>query len=358
MANLTQEQIAALQRELSSGYSTPDGSWVSQSRGSYDDPSGMNIGMLNSSGVGAEGYGDAGLFGNGMYIGGSGKPFDPYNIYDAQGADTGRTGQYGEDFSAEMLALKYMIALAAVGAAGGAMAGAGAGGGASTAVGTGAEFGVGSGAATGADMSAFYGGGETLGGGATLGGGGTAALGGAATETMPYMQLLEAPASAGLEPYVIGGAGAAGGAAGGAVGAGSGAPAYTTAAADSQLASSQLGLPAVGGGSAPAIAVNGGSSLLSGITGSGLLGPAASLIGGALGSQPQTSERTTQNQIDPQLLPYLYGAAGLMPQVQQQLQRSTSPERQAGWDQMRNAGLGLLGQPIAGNGVSRFAPTR
>lgn len=307
--SLTQPQIAALQSAMGQGYTTPEGQWVSTSQGAgYTDPSGQHIGMLNSSGAPQE------LFGNGMYTSGNYTPGGQYNVMDAQGADTGRTGNYGQDWSAEMLALKYMATLLAAGYGGAAaMEGgaAGAGGGAAA----GGSF-------TPAELASFEAGG--------LGGQGAAGLGAAgAGGGFSGLSSNSMPLDAGGTPY-------------------------TTAAADSQSASEALGLPMVGGGSAPAIPVNGGSSLWSSITGSGLLGPAASVVGGLLGSQPQTRESTTQNQIDPRLVPYLYGDNGLMPQVQQQLQRSTSPERQAGWDQMRNTGLGLLQQPIAGNGFSRL----
>lgn len=202
-------------------------------------------------------------------------------------------------------------------------------------------------------LASLYGGAALAGAGAGGAGAGAAAAG--ATETMPYLSLLEAPSSAsyiaGLEPYAIGGAGAVGGAAGGAAGASlGGAPAYTTAAADSQLASATLGLGPVGGATAPAVAA--------GLTGAGSvpswLGGAASLVGGMLGSQPQTRETTSQNQIDPRMVPYIYGDQGLLSGVQQQLARSTSPEARARWDAISAQGMGMLSQPVAGNGFSRL----
>ena len=327
MANLTPEQLA-LFRQYAPALLTGG----SSSSMNYTDPStGLTWAPAYSNG-GIDGQGNptesvlTGYYGGAHDAAGE----NSKNIYTGYDLNGNANSQFrGNDFSSEFDQQDMMGVIAVLASLYGGAALAGAGAGAGTAAGTGAEFGMGTGAATGSDLSAFYGGldaGATLGGGASIGGG--ASLGAGAT---------------------LGG---------GAATMGAGGIPYTTAAADSQLASSTLGLPMAGGGSAPAIAVNGGSSLLSGITSSGLLGPAATLIGGALGSQPQSSERTTQNQIDPRLVPYLYGDNGLMPQVQQQLARSTSPERQAGWDAMRNTGLGFMNQPAAGNGFSRFFPTR
>lgn len=97
------------------------------------------------------------------------------------------------------------------------------------------------------------------------------------------------------------------------------------------------------------------SAIASGAGGWGsFLGPAAALLGGALGSQPQTKETTSQQQIDPRMVPYLYGDQGLLSGIQQQLQRSTSPQTRAQWDALAAAGQGMFSQPVAGNGYARL----
>lgn len=103
----------------------------------------------------------------------------------------------------------------------------------------------------------------------------------------------------------------------------------------------------------------------------GLIGAGAGLLmGGSGGSNNATA--TTQNQIDPRLVPYLYGngSGGLVGDVnslyQQQsangglnplqlagleMQRQTlmSPAYTQGFDQMRNLGSSLMGAGVAGN---------
>jgi hypothetical protein len=304
--SLTQAQIAALQSAMGQGYTTPEGQWVSTSQGAgYTDPSGQHIGMLNSSGAPQE------LFGNGMYTSGNYTPGGQYNVMDAQGADTGRTGNYGQDWSAEMLALKYMATLLAAGYGGAAAMEGGAAGAGGAAAG---------GSFTPAELASFEAGG--------LGGQGAAGLGAAgAGGGFSGLSSNSMPLDAGGTPY-------------------------TTAAADSQAASDALGLPMVGGGSAPAVAANGGGLL------TGFGGPIASIVGGLLGSQPRETEATRTTQIDPRTASYLFDQGGLFPGTQAQLQRSTSPERLAQNEQMRSAAMGLLSQPVAGNGFSRFFPGR
>lgn len=85
---------------------------------------------------------------------------------------------------------------------------------------------------------------------------------------------------------------------------------------------------------------------------SGLLGPAASLIGGLAGSKGVNSSQTQTSQMDPQLQPYIYGSGGLLPQAQGLL-NAQMPQAQAAGQQLMTAGTGLLNQPIAGNGVGK-----
>lgn len=95
---------------------------------------------------------------------------------------------------------------------------------------------------------------------------------------------------------------------------------------------------------------------------------AGALAGGQSGSNSAT--QSTQNQIDPRLVPFLYGDGGLLGGVnnlyQQQaaqgglnpmqtagleMQRQTlmNPAYTQGFDQMRSLGSGLMGQGVAGN---------
>jgi hypothetical protein len=85
----------------------------------------------------------------------------------------------------------------------------------------------------------------------------------------------------------------------------------------------------------------------------GMIGAAGvSLVGGMLGSKGQSGSQTTKQEMDPRLVPYIFGGggqSGLLGGVQSQMQRSTSPERMNQIDMMRQQGLGLLGGAAAGN---------
>jgi hypothetical protein len=50
--------------------------------------------------------------------------------------------------------------------------------------------------------------------------------------------------------------------------------------------------------------------------------------------------------------PYVYG--DLLPRVQGLLAESLTPEKRKGWEAMRQTGIGLLSQPVAGNAFDRF----
>jgi hypothetical protein len=146
---------------------------------------------------------------------------------------------------------------------------------------------------------------------------------------------------------------------------------------------------ALSGGEAAAAGTGGGGGLLG--SGGGLLGTGVSmgdiggylstaskfapLLGAVLGSTGKLSSatQTSQNTLDPRIAQYLYGAngssgllgnvgqlynqqmatGGLNPLQQQgmaaQQQVLNDPGYQAGFNQMRSAGQGLLNQPIAGN---------
>lgn len=99
---------------------------------------------------------------------------------------------------------------------------------------------------------------------------------------------------------------------------------------------------------------------------------APAVIGGLMGgsSGGNSATQSTQNQLDPNLMPYLYGQGGLLGGVnglyQQQaaqgglnpmqlsgleMQRQTlmNPAFTQGFDQMRSLGSGLMSQGVAGN---------
>lgn len=106
---------------------------------------------------------------------------------------------------------------------------------------------------------------------------------------------------------------------------------------------------------AASAAPGGGAGILSGA--SKWLGPAATLLGAAAGGQGQKTSTTSERKTDPRVDPYLFGAngqPGLLGMTYDQLSRDQSPERLAQRDQMRGVGMGLLSQPIAGNGFNRF----
>jgi hypothetical protein len=101
----------------------------------------------------------------------------------------------------------------------------------------------------------------------------------------------------------------------------------------------------------------------------GMIGVGAgALMGGQSGSNSAT--QSTQNQIDPRMVPFLYGDSGLLNGVNNlfqkqnaqgglnpmqtaglEMQRQTlmNPAFTRGFDQMRSLGGGLMGQGVAGN---------
>ena len=128
---LTPEQLAGYLKDQQAGYYTPNGEWISQSTGSYTDPSGMQVGGFNAAGASQQ-FMDMLGQGDSKYIYGNGKEGDQYNVYDAAGEDTGRTGNYAYDnFGKDLL-----MALALVGGVGAAGGTAAMGAGGSGAIGT------------------------------------------------------------------------------------------------------------------------------------------------------------------------------------------------------------------------------
>jgi hypothetical protein len=311
MATLTPQQIAALQAYYGGGGSG------AVNPGAYRDANG-NIFQNNApTPTGSDNVGSApqssgylGYTDGDNHVGGS------YQRFGSDGSDQG-TGQFQEvnstkDFlTAALAAVAMGYGLPALQGGGGAGAGAGAG----------SLSDLDLMYAGGMDGGATLGGGASIGGGSALGGGGVGmelggnvlngelgagAAGGGAVETMPYQTLMEYSPTAGLETLST---------------------------------SSLLGIPS-------------------------WLGPAATLLGAAAGSQPRAQSQTTQSQIDPRLANYIFGDGtggsnlGLLGQVQAQLGRSQSPERLAQNDSIRQSAIGLLGQPMAQNGFSRFFPGR
>lgn len=277
-----------------------------------------------------------------------------------------------------MGALKIFLTAVGGGALGGAAGAAGAGAGAS----------AGAAGSLASEMAALGAGGAAGGAGAAATAAGAAgAAGGVGTmpslplmslaDTLPELPALYAGASTGVLPGAA--AGAAGGAAAGSI---------FNPAADSQLASSQLGItggqaaadaaaagiPSVtvngvptgswlsnltaSGGAVPGAgdvaggALGGAGSLIPGVTNSQLLGGATTALGGLAGSQTGSGAGGSGGAggvLDERMEPFLYGSNGLLQQTQNTLNQQ-QPLAQAQSAQMASVGSGLLGQPIAGNG--------
>ena len=86
----------------------------------------------------------------------------------------------------------------------------------------------------------------------------------------------------------------------------------------------------------------------------GLLGPALTAGGALLGSKGSQNTITQEHKMDPRLDGPVFGAGGIVPQAQGLLSQQMSPQSQQAWQQMQDVGRGLLSNPIAGNGFSRF----
>ena len=155
-----------------------------------------------------------------------------------------------------------------------------------------------------------------------------------------------------------GAAGAAGAAGtGGATGAG-GLTGYDAAMADlAASAGPGFGATTAGGGLLGTLGTVG--STLGGA--SSLLGPAATLLGAAAGAQGQDKTTTETRKTDPRVDPYLFGnngQPGLLQYAYNQLSRDQSPESLANLEKMKSTGMGLLSQPVAGNGFGLFTKGR
>lgn len=194
--------------------------------------------------------------------------------------------------------------------------------------------------------------------GSSLAGGGTG-LAGAGDAGMMYAGADAASAgSLGGGASVAGGASmpmtsvmGAGGAGLGATGGGMSGAAFGDAGmmyggADAAAAGSLGGGAAVGGGGGGGIldSILGGAKALGS---SGVLGPALTLAGAALGKQGLQSEQTTSRQITPELMPYLQGPQGLWEMTAQQMRQPTP------YGGLLNQGMAMMNRPVAGNPFMR-----
>jgi hypothetical protein len=131
----------------------------------------------------------------------------------------------------------------------------------------------------------------------------------------------------------------------------------------SEIASGAVGLS--GGG------LSGLWNSANGILGSPLGKLGSALLGGALGSQPNTQTVNGVKQVDPRIAPYIYGQGGILSNAanlysqnptgindvmrqgwQKQLDALNNPSNAAAYLQMQNMGRGMLGSGIAANPFS------
>jgi hypothetical protein len=193
-------------------------------------------------------------------------------------------------------------------------------------------------------------------------GAGTAGVTGlpAGADASAFWDMGAAPGAGVPNTAVMGAGGAGMGGAGGATdifGGNGMATGFTdtgTAGGASALGDSFAGSGAVTGAAG---AAGPASSWLSNLIPNGagsLLGPAASILGAVAGSKPQTTTQTQTHDIPAQLKPYVYGQGGLLDSAAKLFQQQTAPGAMPGYAQMQNVGMGLLSQPMAGNGFNRF----
>jgi hypothetical protein len=305
--NLTPEQLARLRSvQGNSGYN-PNTAF---------DEGGRTYQSLLSQGTGENGLGNDQLFGYASYDPNHKEPGqDTYSSFDAAGAYDGE--RMFRDDNGMLLPMGILAALSMGAFLPGMMAGGATGGAAGAVAG-----------------DAFMPG--------MLGAGGSEVAFGS---VIP-----------GLESFVLP---AAGGAAGGAAGASGANPGYSFMGGDATMPGalgangvnmSTAALPGMSGN----LANGAGSSLLSGGAKS-LLGPAATLLGGAAGAQGQENEQSTTRDVPEWLKPYvtknLEYAGGL-------LDKQMQPGYLQGYDDMRTRGQSLLNAPMAGNGFPKFFPGR
>jgi hypothetical protein len=109
----------------------------------------------------------------------------------------------------------------------------------------------------------------------------------------------------------------------------------------------------------------GGSAFEAALKGAGaaaknpLLGGLVTGLGALAGSQGQENEQTSARKTDPRVDPYLFGneqMPGLLNAAQARLMADQG--QQGIWESMKSKGMGLLNQPVAGNGFSLFSGRR
>jgi hypothetical protein len=315
---LTPEQLAAIQQGLAAQYSATGGG---EAGSSFYQPSQTTVGGMNYVPDGSGGYwgfqdnpdwnsGDKIANYNGT----------PYTSYDAKGNEVGSGKLSGISNDNFMKAWGPFIATAAL------MAPA-------VAPGLGAAMSFGVNPVTGAAAT----GGAA---GTALGGSG-AFLGEGASSGIPAWD-----AAAGSGVAGAGGAGAAGGA----LQTLGGVPQVTIPAASTfpELTTSGSGLLGKGAaGLLTSLGVDAATaSKLAPLLGMGL--------GALAGSQGQKTSQNSVKSMDPRMDSLFYG--DLAPKVQGLLAQQTSPQAMQGWQQIQNTGMGLLANPVAGNGFSRFFP--
>lgn len=223
-----------------------------------------------------------------------------------------------------------------------------------------------------------------------VGGAGTATLGAgtlgtpiATSAALPSLGAMSMPTAASLGIGELAAIGGGLGAAGGGIGTlGTIAPSAATTASSALPALGQMPAVSAGtiGGSLPSLSqLSGGGSMLESLTKLGGAGqyiaPAlGALAGGIDAAQGQQDTQTQQSKLDPNMQRLLYGDngqggllnqanaffqqnRGINPKAQQGLDMQkafyTDPAYAQGYGQLRSQGLGLLGQPIAGNPFAR-----
>jgi hypothetical protein len=92
-----------------------------------------------------------------------------------------------------------------------------------------------------------------------------------------------------------------------------------------------------------------------GLSAGSLIGIGSALIGGLGGSHGSQQTQNVQQQMDPRMVPYIFGSngqGGLANSVQSQLALSQSPQRMQNWQTMMDRGMGLLGGRLAAKSQS------
>jgi hypothetical protein len=127
--------------------------------------------------------------------------------------------------------------------------------------------------------------------------------------------------------------------------------ALDTAYAGSGALTGATGLAAAGGAAGTAAGAATAGGLLSGA--GSLLGPAVTALGAAAGAQGKQGSETTQRELPDYLKPYVTAPGGLLDSANTLMHNQMQYIPQQA-QQISNIGLGLLQQPVAGNGFQQF----